>query len=56
VTATYRINVHRRQPASVYYNENFRDQYHYSVKDGWANDPNGMVYYDGVYHMFYQFY
>lgn len=55
-TATYRINVHRRQPASVYYNENFRDQYHYSVKDGWANDPNGMVYYDGVYHMFYQFY
>lgn len=55
-TATYRINVHRRQPASVYYNENFRDQYHYSVKDGWANDPNGLVYYNGVYHMFYQFY
>lgn len=55
-SATYRINVHRRQPASVYYNEVFRDQYHYSVKDGWANDPNGLVYYNGVYHMFYQFY
>lgn len=56
VTSTYRINVHRRQSAEVYYNENFRDQYHYSVKDGWANDPNGLVYYNGVYHMFYQFY
>lgn len=56
VTSTYRINVHRRQSAEVYYNENFRDQYHYSVKDGWANDPNGLVYYNGVYYMFYQFY
>lgn len=56
IPSTYRINVHRRQPQSVYYNENFRDQYHYSVKDGWANDPNGLVYYNGVYHMFYQFY
>ena len=55
-TLTYRINVHRRQPEAVYYNENYRDQYHYSVKDGWANDPNGMVYYKGKYHLFYQFF
>ncbi|WP_057491387.1 GH32 C-terminal domain-containing protein [Streptococcus orisasini] len=53
---TYRINVHRRQKEDVYYNELYRDQYHYSVKDGWANDPNGMVYYKGVYHLFHQFY
>lgn len=56
VTLTYRINIHRRQNDDVYYNELYRDQYHYSVKDGWANDPNGMVYYKGVYHLFYQFY
>lgn len=54
-TATYRVNVHRRQAGEVYYNEPYRGQYHYSVKDGWANDPNGMVYADGVWHLFYQF-
>lgn len=53
---TYRVNVHRRQKNAIYYNELYRDQYHYSVKDGWANDPNGMVYYNGKYHLFYQFY
>ncbi|MDE7243462.1 MAG: GH32 C-terminal domain-containing protein, partial [Oscillospiraceae bacterium] len=53
--ATYRTNVHRRQADEVYYNEPYRGQYHYSVKDGWANDPNGMVYYNGVWHLFYQF-
>ena len=56
VTLTYRVNVHRRQPEAVYYNEPYRDQYHYSVKDGWGNDPNGLVYYKGTYHLFYQFY
>ena len=53
---TYRVNVHRRQNEALYYNELYRGQYHYSVKDGWANDPNGMVLYNGTYHLFYQFY
>lgn len=53
---TYRVDVHRRQADAVYYNEAYRDQYHYSVQDGWANDPNGMVYFNGKYHLFYQFY
>jgi len=56
VSLTYRLNVHRRQADEVYYNELYRGQYHYSVKDGWANDPNGLVYYKGAYHFFYQFY
>ena len=55
-TVTYRVNVHRRQADAVYYNEPYRGQYHYSVKDGWANDSNGLVYYNGTYHFFYQFY
>lgn len=55
-TLTYRVNVHRRQADEVYYNEPYRGQYHYSVKDGWGNDPNGMIYYNGTYHFFYQFY
>ena len=53
---TYRLNIHRFATDNTYYNEPYRDQYHYSVKEGWANDPNGLVYYNGTYHMFYQFY
>ena len=52
----YKVQLHRCQPDATYYNEDYRGQYHYSVKDGWGNDPNGMVYYKGVYHLFYQFY
>jgi len=55
-TATYRMNVHRFKEDSIYYNEDYRDQYHYSVKEGWDNDPNGLVYFNGKYHLFYQFY
>ena len=55
-TVTYRVNVHRFKADEVYYNEAYRGQYHYSVKEGWANDPNGLVYFNGTYHMFYQFY
>lgn len=55
-TLTYRVNVFRRQKDEIYYNELYRSQYHYSVKDGWGNDPNGLVYYNGTYHLFYQYY
>lgn len=36
------------------YTETFRPQFHYSTRRGWINDPNGLVYYDGEYHLFYQ--
>lgn len=55
IPVTYRVVILRRQAESVYYNEPYRDQYHYSTKDWWANDPNGLVYYNGTYHLFYQF-
>ena len=51
----YRIRVHKMQSDESYYNEDYRGQYHYSVKDGWGNDPCGLVYFNGQYHMFYQY-
>lgn len=38
------------------YLEDYREQYHYSPAKAWANDPNGMVYFNGEYHLFYQYY
>lgn len=33
-----------------------RPSFHLSARVGWMNDPNGFSYYDGKYHMFYQYY
>ena len=35
--------------------ERWRPQSHYTPQKNWMNDPNGLVYYDGEYHMFYQY-
>ncbi|WP_340064591.1 glycoside hydrolase family 32 protein [Ascidiimonas aurantiaca] len=38
------------------YREKYRPQFHFSPLEKWMNDPNGLVYHRGVYHLFYQYY
>ena len=38
----------------VDYNQTLRPQFHFTSLKNWFNDPNGMVWYDGEYHLFFQ--
>ena len=37
------------------YKEQYRPRFHYSPATNWCNDPNGLVYHNGEYHLFYQY-
>ncbi len=47
----YNIFCYKEEVQNVY---PFRPQIHFAPKIGWHNDPNGLVYADGVYHLYYQ--
>jgi fructan beta-fructosidase len=42
--------------AQKIYHEQYRPQVHFSPREKWTNDPNGMVFNNGVFHLFFQYY
>ncbi|MFT3903469.1 MAG: glycoside hydrolase family 32 protein [Niabella sp.] len=47
------LQITHAQP-DAYISEPHRPLVHFTPKRGWMNDPNGMVYYNGTYHLFFQ--
>lgn len=45
-----------KETTTSYYTEGYRPQFHFTPEEKWMNDPNGLVYHEGVYHLFYQYY
>jgi len=37
-----------------FYKELHRPQYHFTARENWINDPNGLVFHDGAWHLFFQ--
>ena len=44
------------QVEKAFFTEEYRPQFHFTPQEKWMNDPNGLVYNEGVYHLFYQYY
>ena len=51
-SGAWRLEEYRR--SDHYLGERYRPQYHFSPELNWTNDPNGLVFFEGEYHLFYQ--
>jgi fructan beta-fructosidase len=49
-------NSNQTKNSDSLYREPYRPQLHFTPASHWMNDPNGMVFHEGEYHLFYQYY
>lgn len=47
--------INQHLDTDVTFTERYRPQFHFTPRINWMNDPNGLVYYEGQYHLFYQY-
>jgi fructan beta-fructosidase len=55
ITLSLFFSVSAQKRNDSLYKEKYRPQFHFSPAKNWTNDPNGLVYYKGEYHLFYQY-
>lgn len=46
---------HTSDSTIISYKENYRPRFHFTPAKNWMNDPNGLLFHKGEYHMFYQY-
>jgi len=52
---TERVSEVEQKSKPTIYNELYRPGYHFSPPENWMNDPNGLVYANGQYHLYFQY-
>ncbi len=48
------ITIHSKENLKSFFDTPYREQYHFQAYKNWLNDPNGLCWFQGYYHMFYQ--
>jgi len=56
MAAAFSLNLKAQDNIKISEEQLYRPNFHFSPKKGWMNDPNGLYYKDGVYHLFFQYY
>ncbi|KAH1078660.1 hypothetical protein AAZX31_19G182000 [Glycine max] len=55
VEAFHKVYPHLQSVSTISVSRQHRTAYHFQPPKNWINDPNGPMYYNGIYHLFYQY-